>query len=120
MVIEPARWADWLDPAMTNRADLLALLAPAMAGGLVSVPVSTAVNAVRNNGPALIEPLAPGPGDELVAGSNAKGGAGPPPPGLAVTSEHAAGPPPGRAGAGRHPRDGDRHRHSATAPLTLF
>jgi len=124
MVIEPVRRADWLDPAMTDRADLLALLAPAMAGGLVSDPVSTAVNAVRNNGPALIEPLATGPGGELIAGSNASGGTGPPPagpaPGMATAAGHAAGPPAGRAGAGRHPRDGDRHRRPGTAPLTLF
>jgi len=124
MVIEPTRRADWLDPAMTDRADLLALLAPAMAGGLVSDPVSTAVNAVRNNGPALIEPLATGPGGELIAGSNASGGTGPPPagpaPGMATAAGHAAGPPAGRAGAGRHPRDGDRHRRPGTAPLTLF
>jgi hypothetical protein len=30
---------------------------PAMAGGLTSHPVSTAVNFVRNNGPELIKPL---------------------------------------------------------------
>jgi putative SOS response-associated peptidase YedK len=28
-----------------------------VSGGLTSYPVSTAVNAVRNNGPALVEPL---------------------------------------------------------------
>jgi hypothetical protein len=76
MVIEPARWADWLDPAMTDRADLLSLLAPAMSGGLVSDPVSTAVNAVRNNGPALIEPLATGPDGEVLAESHARSGTG--------------------------------------------
>ncbi len=57
MVIEPARWTDWLDPGNSDRADLMALLAPAVSGGLTSYPVSTAVNAVRNNGPALAEPL---------------------------------------------------------------
>jgi putative SOS response-associated peptidase YedK len=125
MVIEPAQWADWLDPAMTDRADLLALLAPAMSGGLVSDPVSTAVNAVRNNGPALIEPLATGPGGEVMAESHARSGSGPPAagpagPGMAATSGPAAGPPAGRAVAGGHPRDGDPHRRPATAPLTLF
>jgi putative SOS response-associated peptidase YedK len=57
MVIPSASWADWLDPANSDPGDLQALLAPAMAGGLASYPVSTAVNSVRNNGPDLIEPL---------------------------------------------------------------
>jgi len=33
---------------------------PAMAGGLTSHPVSTAVNYVRNNGPELIAPIPAG------------------------------------------------------------
>jgi putative SOS response-associated peptidase YedK len=64
MVIEPDRWADWLDPAADDPADLVALLAPAAAGGLISYPVSTEVNSVRNNGPELItriEPAEPQP-----------------------------------------------------------
>ncbi len=61
MVIEPDRWLDWLDPANNDPADLRALLAPAAASGLISYPVSTAVNAVRNNGPQLIERLESGP-----------------------------------------------------------
>jgi putative SOS response-associated peptidase YedK len=63
MVIEPHRWSDWLDPANNDPADLRALLAPAAASGLISYPVSTAVNAVRNNGPQLIERAESGPGD---------------------------------------------------------
>ena len=55
MVIEPDSWADWLDPANNDAADLSALLAPAMASGLATYPVSTEVNSVRNNGPQLIE-----------------------------------------------------------------
>jgi putative SOS response-associated peptidase YedK len=55
MVIEPDRWQDWLDPALTDPSDARALLAPAAAGGLTSYPVSTAVNSVRNNGAELIE-----------------------------------------------------------------
>jgi len=61
MVIEPERWADWLDPAANDPADLAALLAPAAVGGLVSYPVSTAVNSVRNNGPELIKRIEPVP-----------------------------------------------------------
>jgi hypothetical protein len=54
-VIERGSWADWLDPANGDAQALLALLAPAAADGLVSYPVSRAVNSVRNNGPELIE-----------------------------------------------------------------
>ncbi len=57
MVIPPDSWADWLDPANTDVADLRALLAPAMASGLATYPVSTEVNSVRNNGPRLIEQI---------------------------------------------------------------
>ncbi len=57
MVIPPDSWADWLDPANTDVADLRALLAPAMASGLATYPVSTEVNSVRNNGPQLVEQI---------------------------------------------------------------
>jgi len=72
MVIEPDRWADWLDPAAADPADLAALLAPAASSGLVSYPVSTAVNSVRNNGPELIEriELVP-PGGDAAPGAPA-------------------------------------------------
>ncbi len=63
MVIERDRWPDWLDPAYEDPAGLMALLAPAASSGLISYPVSTAVNSVRNNGPELIKRLDPGPGD---------------------------------------------------------
>jgi putative SOS response-associated peptidase YedK len=58
MVIGPARWDDWLDPANTEASDVRPLLAPASASGLATYPVGTDVNYVRNNGPALIKPLA--------------------------------------------------------------
>jgi putative SOS response-associated peptidase YedK len=67
MVIEPDRWADWLDPAADDPADLAALLAPAAASGLISYPVATTVNSVRNNGPELltrVELAPPGPGGD--------------------------------------------------------
>jgi putative SOS response-associated peptidase YedK len=60
MIIDPARWSDWLDPANGDVADLRSLLAPAAVSGLMTYPVSTAVNAVRNNGPQLIEPVGAG------------------------------------------------------------
>jgi putative SOS response-associated peptidase YedK len=55
MVIDRASWADWLDPGNADPDDVRALLAPAAFGGLMSYPVSLAVNSVRNNGPELIE-----------------------------------------------------------------
>jgi putative SOS response-associated peptidase YedK len=65
MVIASGSWADWLDPDNTDAADVRALLAPAAATGLISYPVSLAVNSVRNNGPELVkeaEPVSPGSG----------------------------------------------------------
>jgi putative SOS response-associated peptidase YedK len=66
MVIDPARWADWLDPASTDAGALHDLLAPAVTAHLASYPVSTEVNSVRNNGPQLIEPVA-GDGEPAAA-----------------------------------------------------
>lgn len=59
LMVEPARWAAWLDPRRSDRDDLLGLLAPASPGGLEAFPVSTRVSNVRNNGPDLVEPLPP-------------------------------------------------------------
>ena len=61
MVIDPARWDDWLDPANTGASHVHALLAPASASGLATYPVGTDVNYVKNNGPELIKPLAGDP-----------------------------------------------------------
>jgi putative SOS response-associated peptidase YedK len=58
MIIDPDRWADWLDPVSVDPDDARAMLVPAAVSGLRAYPVSTLVNAVRNNGPQLIEPLA--------------------------------------------------------------
>jgi putative SOS response-associated peptidase YedK len=62
MVIAPEHWDDWLDPDHTDPSQVAAAMQPAMDGRLTSYPVSTAVNAVRNNGPELIEPLGGGEG----------------------------------------------------------
>jgi putative SOS response-associated peptidase YedK len=56
LMVDRERWAQWLDPR-ADRADVLDLLTPAAPGRLEAYPVSTAVNAVRNNGPELLEPL---------------------------------------------------------------
>ena len=57
MLVERDRWGDWLDPERTSTEDLEGLLVPAAPGRLEAYPVSTAVNAVRNNGPELLEPM---------------------------------------------------------------
>jgi len=57
LMVEPERWAAWLDPSVSARDDLLSLLVPAAPGRLEAFPVSTDVNNVRNNGPELIEPI---------------------------------------------------------------
>ena len=57
MIIDQERWGDWLDPALSDVADVRALLVPAAVSGLRTYPVSPQVNSVRNNGPQLIEPL---------------------------------------------------------------
>jgi putative SOS response-associated peptidase YedK len=59
MIIDPPGWTDWLDPANGDVADLRSLLSPAAVTGLLTYPVSTEVNSVRNNGPRLIEPAGP-------------------------------------------------------------
>jgi putative SOS response-associated peptidase YedK len=67
MIINPGSWADWLDPANNEVADLKALLTPAMVSDLTTWPVSTAVNSVRNNGPELITPVSVSPAGALTA-----------------------------------------------------
>ena len=57
LMVEPERWAAWLDPR-TDKDSVLDLLVPAAPGVLEAYPVSTMVNAVKNNGPELLEPLA--------------------------------------------------------------
>jgi putative SOS response-associated peptidase YedK len=58
LVLEPDRWAAWLDPAATDTDALLPLLAPPPAELIRAYPVSPDVSNVRNNTPELTEPLA--------------------------------------------------------------
>jgi putative SOS response-associated peptidase YedK len=58
MLVEPERFAAWLDPALTQPDEVRSLLVPAAQGRLTSYPVSTAVNKVANNGPELVKPAA--------------------------------------------------------------
>jgi putative SOS response-associated peptidase YedK len=64
LLVEPAQYADWLDPRVENPQALLDVLVPALpseGGRLVAQAVSTSVNNVRNNGPELVVPLAAEP-----------------------------------------------------------
>ena len=57
MLVEPEKYAAWLDPELTDPDDLRSLLVPAAPGRLEAYPVSTQVNNVRNNGPDLVVPV---------------------------------------------------------------
>lgn len=59
VILDPAAFAAWLDPAADPRA-AQALLAPAPDDLLRAYPVSTRVNSPRNEGLDLVEPLADG------------------------------------------------------------
>ena len=58
VVLPPASYAEWLDPANTDVDRLDRLLPPNPAIALVARPVGRQVNNARNEGPGLIEPLA--------------------------------------------------------------
>ncbi|WP_068401549.1 SOS response-associated peptidase [Kribbia dieselivorans] len=58
LVLERGDWAEWLDPETTDRRAVEALLQPHAPGRFVAHPISTAVNAVRNNGARLLDPVA--------------------------------------------------------------
>ncbi|CAB4363638.1 unannotated protein [freshwater metagenome] len=57
VLMEKADWAEWLDNSHQDLAALQRLLVPAPEGVLTMHAVSTAVNAVRNKGPELVEPV---------------------------------------------------------------
>jgi putative SOS response-associated peptidase YedK len=54
MTIRPDAWERWLDPAVSG-PEITRLMRPAAVGSFVGHPVSSTVNAVRNNGPALLD-----------------------------------------------------------------
>ena len=58
VVLDREEWEQWLSPD-SDPADLLALLNPTVPGRVAIFEVDRAVNSIRNNGPQLIEPLAP-------------------------------------------------------------
>lgn len=64
LVLERSLWQDWLDPNLTDPHEVRAMLESPGPGRFEAYPVSTAVNATRNNGPHLLERLP----DELLEG----------------------------------------------------
>jgi len=61
VILPVSAYARWLDPVHPDPASLVSLLEPCPPEQIALHPVSPAVNRVRNDGPALIEPLAAGP-----------------------------------------------------------
>ncbi len=59
LVLPPTAWARWLDPKVSDPADLLAPWDEARAEHLELRPVSLKVGDYHNNGPELIEPVEP-------------------------------------------------------------
>jgi putative SOS response-associated peptidase YedK len=60
LVLPSDRWDAWLDPHRRAAEDVRALVVPPAPGRFIATPVSTRVNSVRNDGPELVEPQAPG------------------------------------------------------------
>jgi putative SOS response-associated peptidase YedK len=57
VIVEPADFALWLDPAVEDPALLVPLLGPLSPEGWETVPVSRAVNSPANDSPVCVEPL---------------------------------------------------------------
>lgn len=55
VIVPPERYAEWCDPANQNVAELQLFIEPYPPDEMHAVPVSTRVNAVKNEGPTLIE-----------------------------------------------------------------
>jgi hypothetical protein len=64
VIVAPADYARWLDPTIADPADVIA---PYDAEAMRYTPVSTRVNAVRNDDAALIEPAASTPNEAAPA-----------------------------------------------------
>ncbi|HEY7510907.1 MAG TPA: SOS response-associated peptidase [Vicinamibacteria bacterium] len=61
LVLDPADYDLWLDPAVRDPERLAALLRPFPAEEMVAIPVSPRVNSPDNDDPALLEPVEPAP-----------------------------------------------------------
>jgi len=57
VIVPPGDYAEWLDPRNEDTGRLARLLGPSALPGLGARPVSRRVNAARNQGPDLIEPV---------------------------------------------------------------
>jgi putative SOS response-associated peptidase YedK len=57
LVLEPGQWEQWLDPEEKDPGYVQGVLDFAQPGRFEAHPVSRAVGATRNNGPALVEPV---------------------------------------------------------------
>lgn len=57
-IVDPKDYAAWLDPDVSDADKLLSLLRPYPSAKMALHPVSRKVNSPRNQGPALIEPVA--------------------------------------------------------------
>jgi putative SOS response-associated peptidase YedK len=62
LVLEPEDWSTWLDPLVSDPAELRDLLAFREEGRFTAYPVTTAVNRTANTGPELLLPV---PTDQL-------------------------------------------------------
>ena len=60
VILDPAAYATWLDPAEQSSQRLLELLVPAPDDTLTAYPISTRVNRTVHDDPACVEPLATG------------------------------------------------------------
>ena len=59
VIIPPDRFAEWLDPDLTDKADIQHLLGSLPEPTLTPRIVSSRVNSVRNNGAELVEAAEP-------------------------------------------------------------
>src|SRR6185369_1472675 len=59
VIIPRSRFEEWLDPERNDPADIQPMLASYPAAEMTTHPVSTKLNNARNQGPELIEPVAP-------------------------------------------------------------
>jgi putative SOS response-associated peptidase YedK len=57
VVLAPEAWPQWLGEEPTDEADLMVLLAPYPADGMVCSAVSPRIGIVKNNDPGLAEPI---------------------------------------------------------------